>query len=66
MRRYSDAVTGTDYKGATALSLDLASKIVTVLDCGIKVLQKVVEGYMPQPSAALKQSPDSSVPLRSQ
>jgi DNA-binding Xre family transcriptional regulator len=33
-----------DDKGATALSLDLASKIVTVLDGGIKDLLEVVEG----------------------
>ena len=44
MRRYSEAVTGTDYKGATALSLDLASKIVTVLDFGIEDLLELVEG----------------------
>ena len=33
-----------DEKGASALSLDLASKIVTVLDCGIDDLLEVVEG----------------------
>ena len=33
-----------DQKGASALSLDLASKIVTVLDCGIEDLLEVVEG----------------------
>ena len=33
-----------DEKGASALSLDLASKIVTVLDCGFEVLLEVVEG----------------------
>ena len=33
----------TDDKAATALSLDLASKIVTVLDCGIEDLMEVVE-----------------------
>ena len=33
----------TDDKAATALSLDLASKIVTVLDCGIEDLLEVVE-----------------------
>jgi DNA-binding Xre family transcriptional regulator len=32
-----------DEKGASALSLDLASKIVTVLDCGIEDLLEVVE-----------------------
>jgi len=32
----------TDEKGASALSLDLASKIVTVLDCGIEDLLEVV------------------------
>ena len=33
-----------DYpKAASALSLDLASKIVTVLDCGIEDLLEVVE-----------------------
>ena len=31
----------TDEKGASALSLDLASKIVTVLDCGIEDLLEV-------------------------
>ena len=31
-----------DPKAATALSLDLASKIVTVLDCGIEDLLEVV------------------------
>ena len=34
----------TDEKGASALSLDLAGKIVTVLDCGIEDLLEVVEG----------------------
>jgi DNA-binding Xre family transcriptional regulator len=34
----------TDDKAAAALSLDLASKIVTVLDCGIEDLLEVVEG----------------------
>ena len=33
----------TDEKGASALSLDLASKIVSVLDCGIEDLLEVVE-----------------------
>ena len=33
----------SDDKGASALSLDLASKIVTVLDCGIEDLLEVVE-----------------------
>ena len=33
-----------DPKAASALSLDLASKIVTVLDCGIEDLLEVVEG----------------------
>jgi DNA-binding Xre family transcriptional regulator len=33
----------TDEKGASALSLDLASKIVTVLDCGIEDLLEVVD-----------------------
>jgi DNA-binding Xre family transcriptional regulator len=32
-----------DDKAASALSLDLASKIVTVLDCGIDDLLEVVE-----------------------
>ena len=32
-----------DQKAASALSLDLASKIVTVLDCGIEDLLEVVE-----------------------
>lgn len=32
----------TDEKGASALSLDLASRIVTVLDCGIEDLLEVV------------------------
>ena len=32
-----------DQKGASALSLDLASKIVTVLDCEISDLLEVVE-----------------------
>ena len=32
-----------DEKGASALSLDLASRIVTVLDCGIEDLLEVVE-----------------------
>jgi hypothetical protein len=43
MRRYSEAVTRTDYKWAKALSLDLAFKIVTVLDFGIDDLLQVVE-----------------------
>ena len=34
----------TDDKVASALSLDLASKIVTMLDCGIEDLLEVVEG----------------------
>ena len=34
----------TDDKAASALSLDLASKIVTVLDCGIEDLLEVIEG----------------------
>jgi DNA-binding Xre family transcriptional regulator len=33
----------TDDKAASALSLDLAGKIVTVLDCGIEDLLEVVE-----------------------
>ena len=33
----------TDDKAAAALSLDLAGKIVTVLDCGIEDLLEVVE-----------------------
>ncbi len=33
----------TDEKAASALSLDLAGKIVTVLDCGIEDLLEVVE-----------------------
>jgi DNA-binding Xre family transcriptional regulator len=33
----------TDDKAAAALSLDLASKIVTVLDCGIEDLLEVTE-----------------------
>lgn len=33
----------TDGKAASALSLDLASKIVTVLDCGIDDLLEVIE-----------------------
>ena len=33
-----------DQKAAAALSLDLASRIVTVLDCGIEDLLEVVEG----------------------
>ena len=33
----------TDDKAASALSLDLASKIVTVLDCGIEDLLEVSE-----------------------
>ena len=33
-----------DPKAASALSLDLASKIVTVLDCGVEDLLEVVEG----------------------
>ena len=32
-----------DPKGASALSLDLASRVVTVLDCGIEDLLEVVE-----------------------
>jgi len=34
-----------DPKAASALSLDLASKIVTVLDCGIEDLLEVVENW---------------------
>ena len=34
-----------DPKTASALSLDLASKIVTVLDCGIEELLEVVETF---------------------
>ena len=34
----------SDEKAASALSLDLAGKIVTVLDCGIEDLLEVVEG----------------------
>ncbi|WP_094561721.1 helix-turn-helix transcriptional regulator [Synechococcus sp. 8F6] len=33
----------TDDKAASALSLDLAGKIVTVLDCGIEDLLEVVD-----------------------
>jgi len=33
----------TDEKAAAALSLDLASKIMTVLDCGIEDLLEVME-----------------------
>jgi DNA-binding Xre family transcriptional regulator len=33
----------TDGKAASALSLDLASKIVTVLDCGIEDLLEVIQ-----------------------
>lgn len=33
----------TDDKAASSLSLDLASKIVTVLDCGIEDLLEAVE-----------------------
>lgn len=33
----------TDEKAASALSLDLASKIITVLDCGIEDLLEVSE-----------------------
>ncbi len=33
----------TDDKAAAALSLDLASKIVTVLDCGIEDLLEVID-----------------------
>jgi DNA-binding Xre family transcriptional regulator len=33
----------TDDKAASALSLDLASKLVTVLDCGIEDLLEVTE-----------------------
>jgi DNA-binding Xre family transcriptional regulator len=36
-------LTRTDDKAASALSLDLASRIVTVLDCGIEDLLEVVE-----------------------
>jgi DNA-binding Xre family transcriptional regulator len=32
-----------DFKAASALSLDLASKIVTVLDCGIEDLLEVID-----------------------
>jgi DNA-binding Xre family transcriptional regulator len=32
----------TDSKAASALSLDLASKIVTTLDCGIEDLLEVI------------------------
>ena len=32
-----------DEKAASALSLDLASRIVTVLDCGIEDLLEVVD-----------------------
>ena len=32
-----------DQKAASALSLDLAGKVVTVLDCGIEDLLEVVE-----------------------
>ena len=33
----------TDEKGASSLPLDLAGKVVTVLDCGIEDLLEVVE-----------------------
>jgi len=33
-----------DQKVATALSLDLASKLVTALDCGVEDLLEVVDG----------------------
>ena len=33
-----------DDKAAAALSLDLASKLVTALDCGIEDLLEVIEG----------------------
>jgi DNA-binding Xre family transcriptional regulator len=33
----------TDEKGASALSLDLAGKIMTALDCGIEDLLEIVE-----------------------
>lgn len=33
----------TDGKAASALSLDLAGKVVTVLDCGIEDLLEVVD-----------------------
>jgi DNA-binding Xre family transcriptional regulator len=33
-----------DQKAASALSLDLAGKVVTVLDCGIEDLLEVVDG----------------------
>ena len=33
-----------DQKAASALSLELAGKIVTVLDCGIEDLLEVIEG----------------------
>ena len=33
-----------DQKAASALSLELASKIMTVLDCGIEDLLEVVDG----------------------
>ena len=32
-----------DQKAATALSLDLAGKLVTVLDCGVEDLLEVIE-----------------------
>ncbi len=34
-----------DPKAASALSLDLAGKVVTVLDCGIEDLLEVVEAH---------------------
>jgi hypothetical protein len=37
-------VARTDEKGASSLPLDLAGKVVTVLDCGIEDLLEVVEG----------------------
>ena len=36
-------ISRTDEKAASALSLDLAGKILTVLDCGIEDLLEVVE-----------------------
>jgi len=42
---YLRQVTGRidDPKAASALSLDLASKIVTVLDCGIEDLMEAID-----------------------
>ncbi len=49
-----------DDKAASALSLDLASKLVTALDCGIEDLMEVVEGYLKD-----SQNKSVSIPLLS-